>query len=35
MEKVEAFFTTRADASQVEASLEHDEELEAAPAAWG
>ena len=35
MEKVEAFFTQRNNTSQEETLLEHDEELEAAPAAWG
>jgi tRNA-dihydrouridine synthase B len=35
MDKVEAFFTTRANAPQSEAPLEHDTELEAVPAAWG
>jgi tRNA-dihydrouridine synthase B len=35
MEKVEAFFTQRNSTSQEETPLEHDEELEAAPAAWG
>ena len=35
MEKVEAFFTQRNSTSQEEMPLEHDEELEAAPAAWG
>jgi len=35
MEKVEAFFTQRNSTSQAETPLEHDEELEAAPAAWG
>jgi len=35
MDKVEAFFTQRNSTSQEEMSLEHDEELEAAPAAWG
>ena len=35
MEKVEAFFTQRNSMSQEEIPLEHDEELEAAPAAWG
>ncbi|WP_158820094.1 tRNA-dihydrouridine synthase [Granulicella sp. S156] len=34
MEKVEAFFTLRAEPQQ-DFSLEHDAELEAAPAAWG
>ncbi len=35
MGKVEAFFTQRANAPQVEASLEPDEELAATPASWG
>ncbi|HEY5328912.1 MAG TPA: tRNA-dihydrouridine synthase family protein [Acidobacteriaceae bacterium] len=35
MDKVEAFFTARAHAPQEDAPLEHDAELEAAPAAWG
>ncbi len=35
MDKVEAFFTTRANVSQLDEPLEHDEELEAAPASWG
>src|SRR5665213_949879 len=35
MDKVEAFFTARANAPQEDAPLEHDAELEAAPAAWG
>jgi len=35
MDKVEAFFTQRNSTSQEDAPLEHDEELEAAPAAWG
>ena len=35
MEKVEAFFTQRNSTSQEEIPLEHDAELEAAPAAWG
>jgi hypothetical protein len=39
MDKVEAFFTARStvqdDTQQQDAPLEHDEELEAAPAAWG
>jgi tRNA-dihydrouridine synthase B len=35
IDKVEAFFTQRANASQSDAIEEHDEELEAAPAAWG
>jgi nifR3 family TIM-barrel protein len=35
MEKVEAFFTQRNSNSQEDAPMEHDEELEAAPAAWG
>jgi len=35
MEKVEAFFTQRNSTSQEDAPLEHDTELEAAPAAWG
>jgi tRNA-dihydrouridine synthase B len=35
MEKVEAFFTQRNSTSQEDAPLEHDAELEAAPAAWG
>ena len=35
MSRVEAFFTARANAPQAEAALEHDAELEAAPAAWG
>jgi tRNA-dihydrouridine synthase B len=35
MDKVEAFFTARANTPQEEAPLEHDAELEAAPAAWG
>ena len=35
MEKVEAFFTQRNSNSQEETLLEHDAELEAAPAAWG
>ena len=35
MDKVEAFFTQRASTPQDDAPLEHDEELEAAPAAWG
>jgi tRNA-dihydrouridine synthase B len=35
MDKVEAFFTQRNSASQEPVPLEHDEELEAVPAAWG
>jgi tRNA-dihydrouridine synthase B len=35
MDKVEAFFTARANAPDEDAPLEHDAELEAAPAAWG
>jgi tRNA-dihydrouridine synthase B len=35
MDKVEIFFTERANSPQEEAPLEHDAELEAAPAAWG
>ncbi len=35
MDKVEIFFTTRANAPQEEAELERDAELESAPAAWG
>jgi nifR3 family TIM-barrel protein len=35
MDKVEAFFTARANAPQEDGPLEHDAELEAAPAAWG
>jgi len=35
MDKVEAFFTARANAPQEDVPLEHDAELEAAPAAWG
>jgi len=35
MDKVEAFFTARANEPQLDAPLEHDAELEAAPAAWG
>ena len=35
MDKVEIFFTERANAPQEEAALEHDADLEAAPAAWG
>jgi nifR3 family TIM-barrel protein len=35
MDKVEAFFTARANAPQEDAPLEHDAELESAPAAWG
>lgn len=35
MDKVEAFFTERANAPQEGAPLEHDAELEAVPAAWG
>ncbi len=35
MDKVEIFFTERANAPQEEAPLEHEAELEAAPAAWG
>jgi tRNA-dihydrouridine synthase B len=35
IDKVEAFFTQRADAPQNEAIEEHGEELETAPAAWG
>jgi tRNA-dihydrouridine synthase B len=35
MEKVEAFFTTRAESESVDAPLEHNLELEAAPASWG
>src|SRR6202046_2950832 len=35
MDKVEAFFTARANAPQEDTPLEHDAELEAAPAAWG
>jgi nifR3 family TIM-barrel protein len=35
IDKVEAFFTQRTSASQDEIAIEHDEELEAAPAAWG
>jgi tRNA-dihydrouridine synthase B len=35
IDKVEAFFTQRADAANADAVEEHDEELEAAPAAWG
>src|ERR1700760_1349525 len=35
MEKVEAFFTTRAENEPVDMPLEHDAELESAPAAWG
>ena len=35
MDKVEAFFTQRASDSQDEGLLERDEELDAAPAAWG
>ena len=35
IDKVEAFFTQRADASQEDVALEHDAELEAAPASWG
>jgi nifR3 family TIM-barrel protein len=35
IDKVEAFFTQRANTPQEEAPLEHDEELEAAPASWG
>jgi hypothetical protein len=34
MEKVEAFFTNRPE-PQTATALEHDEELEAAPASWG
>ena len=33
--EVERFFEARADASEEEFTLEHDEELESAPAAWG
>jgi tRNA-dihydrouridine synthase B len=35
IDKVEAFFTQRASTPRQETVLEHDEELEAAPAAWG
>jgi tRNA-dihydrouridine synthase B len=35
MEKVEVFFTTRAESDSIDAPLEHDVELEAAPASWG
>jgi nifR3 family TIM-barrel protein len=35
MDKVEAFFTARANEPQLDAPLEHDAELEGAPAAWG
>src|SRR6185312_13689057 len=35
MDKVEAFFTARANAPQEDVPLEHDAELESAPAAWG
>ena len=35
MDKVEIFFTERANSPQEEAPLEHDAELEAAPVAWG
>ncbi len=35
MDKVEAFFTARANAPLEETTLEPDEELDAAPAAWG
>ena len=35
MDKVEIFFTERANAPQEEAALGHDADLEAAPAAWG
>jgi nifR3 family TIM-barrel protein len=35
MDKVEAFFTQRANTAQPEMPLEPDEELNAAPAAWG
>jgi nifR3 family TIM-barrel protein len=35
IEKVEAFFTKRAEEPQQEFVPEHDEELEAAPASWG
>ena len=35
MDRVEAFFTARANAPQQDAPLEHDAELEAAPASWG
>ena len=35
MDKVEAFFTARANAPQTEEPLQHDAELEAASAAWG
>jgi tRNA-dihydrouridine synthase B len=35
IDKVEAFFTQRANTPQTEAIEDHDEELEAAPAAWG
>jgi tRNA-dihydrouridine synthase len=35
MDKVEAFFTQRAQALEAEPIEEHDAELEAAPASWG
>ena len=35
MDKVEAFFTQRANTPELESTLEPDEELDAAPAAWG
>ncbi len=35
MDKVEAFFTQRADTPELESTLEPDEELAATPAAWG
>lgn len=35
LDRVEAFFSARANAPLVEVALEHDAELEAAPAAWG
>jgi tRNA-dihydrouridine synthase B len=35
IDKIEVFFTQRANEAQSDAIEEHDEELEAAPAAWG
>ena len=35
IDKVEAFFTQRANTPQEDAPLEHDAQVEAAPAAWG
>jgi tRNA-dihydrouridine synthase B len=35
MDKVATFFTTRANTPELESTLEPDEELDAAPAAWG